>query len=117
MHQDTEDFSFIEYTVVVKLTPDGAGQPPSAMRVVGADRHFYYAAPAGASGCFRADLHHASVEPKSDDEHLKIAFFFRSSTRGERRAKRALAEGDEGVTELELAQRRKVVAVAARHLI
>ena len=69
----------------------------------------------GASGCFRADLHHASVEPKSDDEHLKIAFFFRKSTRGERRAKRALAECDEGATELELAQRRKMVA--AQHLL
>ena len=117
VHQDTEDFSFIEYTVVVKLTPDGAGQPPSAMRVVGADRHFYYAAPAGASGCFRADLHHASVEPKSDDEHLKIAFFFRSSTRGERRAKRALTETDgaEQLQELELAQRRK--SAAATQLI
>ena len=67
-------------------------------------------APAGASGCFRAHLYHASVEPASTDEHLKIAFFFRKSTRGERRAKRALAEGHESAAELELAQRRKMAA-------
>ncbi|EOD39344.1 hypothetical protein EMIHUDRAFT_454425 [Emiliania huxleyi CCMP1516] len=110
VHQDTEDFSFIEYTVVVKLTPDGLGEAPSSMRVVGADRPFYYSPAAGASGCFRADLYHASVEPESEDEHLKIAFFFRRSTRGERRAKRALTESDEAVAELELAQRRKLAA-------
>ena len=38
--QDVEDFPFIEYTVVVKLTPDGPGEPASKMRVVGAPRHF-----------------------------------------------------------------------------
>ena len=30
----------------------------------------------------RAHLYHASVEPEADDEHLKIAYFFRKSTRG-----------------------------------
>ena len=109
VHQDTEDYTFIDYTIVVKLTPDGDGAPPSAMRVVGADRHFLYGAPAGASGCFRAHLYHASVEPEADDEHLKIAYFFRKSTRGERRAKRKLTE-NEDLAELELAQRRKAVA-------
>ena len=33
--QDTEDFPFIEYTVVVKLTPDPDAEPHSAMRLVG----------------------------------------------------------------------------------
>ena len=28
VHQDTEDFPFIEFTVVVKLTPDAPGTPP-----------------------------------------------------------------------------------------
>ena len=42
VHQDTEEWDFIEYTVVVKLTPDEEDEPPSAMRVVGANRHFYY---------------------------------------------------------------------------
>jgi hypothetical protein len=40
--QDTEEYSFIAFTVVVKLTPDETDEPPSAMRVVGASRHFYY---------------------------------------------------------------------------
>jgi len=77
VHQDTEDFAFIEYTIVVKLTPDELGEAPSAMRVVGADPHFYYKPHAGASGLFRARVYHASVAPKSPKEHLKIAFFFR----------------------------------------
>ena len=42
-------------------------------------------------GSFRARCHHASVAPKSTAEHLKIAYFFRKSEQGERRAKRALA--------------------------
>ena len=53
VHQDTEDFAFIEYTVLVKLTPDAAGAPPSAMRVVGAARPFAYDPAAGAAGCFK----------------------------------------------------------------
>jgi len=103
VHQDTEDFDFIEYTVVVKLTADVSGEAPSAMRVVGAPCHFRYGAAAGASGCFKARLHHASVEPQSDQEHLKVAYFFRKSTKGERRAKRALDCDN-------LAQRRKSIA-------
>ena len=111
VHQDTEDYDFIEYTVVVKLTSDEAGAPPSQMRVVGATNHFSYASPAGASAAFRARVHHASVAPEDGaGEHLKIAYFFRASQKGERRAKRALAaEGgtDEGEA---LAQRRRRVA-------
>ena len=108
MHQDTEDFSFIEYTVLVKLTPDAPGEPPSAMRVVGAAHPFLYDAVAGAAGCFRSDLFHASVAPESAEEHLKLAFFFRKSTQAERRAKRALAETAEGRAPPEpRAQRRK----------
>ena len=50
VHQDTEDFEFIQYTIVVKLTADSPGEPPSAMRVVGAPVHFHYGAAAGACG-------------------------------------------------------------------
>jgi len=88
VHQDTEDYPHIKYTVVVKLTPDQAGEAPSAMRVVGAQRHFEYEARAGAAGCFLAQAYHASVPPTSPNEHLKIAFFFKLSERGERRAGR-----------------------------
>ena len=77
VHQDTEDFDFIVYTVVVKLTPDVANESPSQMRVVGADRHFSYGPQAGACGLFRARLYHASVNPRSSREHFKIAYFFR----------------------------------------
>ena len=112
LRRSTEDYDFIEYTVVVKLTADDLGEPPSAMRVVGAKggQVFHYGGGAGASGCFQARLYHASVAPASPREHLKLAFFFRTSTKGERRAKRALADGtiaDEGAA---LAQSRKRVA-------
>lgn len=90
VHQDTEDYPFILYTVVVKLTPDASGEAPSEMRVVGAERHFQYGPDAGNAGCFRAELHHASVMPKAEREHLKIAFFFKASKHAERRAKRAV---------------------------
>ena len=110
VHQDNEDFDFIEFTVVVKLTPDAEGEPPSAMRVVGAPRHFHYGPRPGDAGAFRARLYHASVAPASPEEHLKIAFFFRRSVQGERLAKRGLAGADGargGVgSEQELAQRR-----------
>jgi hypothetical protein len=110
VHQDTEDFSFIEYTVVVKLTPDEAAQSPSAMRVVGAPRHFEYGPEAGAAGSFRADVFHASVAPQGTNEHLKIAYFFRASHKGERRAKRGLAALGVGADdEQSLAQRRRNV--------
>eukprot|EP00966_Prymnesium_polylepis_P267311 6175158-Prymnesium_polylepis.1 len=42
VHQDTEDYGFIEYTAVVKLTADILDEPPSSMRVVGAERDFEY---------------------------------------------------------------------------
>ena len=90
VHQDTEDFDDIEYTIVVKLTADEADEPPSAMCVVGAKSDFEYGPSAGASGAFRARLFHASIAPRSEREHLKIAFFFRKSPRGERLAKRSL---------------------------
>ena len=50
VHQDIEDYDFIEYTVVVKLTADLPGEPPSRMRVVGAPHHFQYGAAAGSAG-------------------------------------------------------------------
>ena len=108
-NQDTEDYAFIEYTVVVKLTPDVSAEPPSAMRVVGAPCLFEYGPEAGASGSFRASVFHASVAPESAGEHLKIAYFFRRSTTGERRAKRALAaEGIDGDADALSQQRRHV---------
>lgn len=103
--------------MLVKLTPDAPGELPSAMRVVGAAHPFAYDAAAGAGGCFRADLFHASVAPASAEEHLKLAFFFRKSTQAERRAKRALAaistETTAGRAPPEsLAQRRKAPSAA-----
>ena len=77
VHQDTEDFPFIEFTVVVKLTPDLRDEKPSRMRVVGAKPNFAYGPQAGACGLFRARLYHASVMPESPREHIKIAYFFR----------------------------------------
>ena len=77
VHQDTEEFPFIEHTVVVKLTADAPGEPPSQMRVLGAAHPFAYGAEAGAAGSFQARLHHASIPPKSDREHFKVAFFYR----------------------------------------
>jgi len=99
VHQDTEDFDFIDFTIVVKLTPDnllddGTGEPPSAMRVVGAPAHFRYGPLAGDAACFRARLFHASVAPPNaaSSEHLKMVFFFRRAAgdpdEGERRRKR-----------------------------
>ena len=64
----------------------------------------------GACGCFRSRLYHASVDPASPAEHLKLAYFFRASTKGERRAKRTLVGGCAGDDEEELAHRRKSVA-------
>ena len=71
-------------------------------------------APPGA-GVFRARLFHASVSTDTS-EHLKLAFFFRSSTKGERRAKRGLAAaglglGGEQLPHAELAHRRQHVAL------
>jgi hypothetical protein len=86
VHQDTEDYPEIEFTVVVKLSEDMDGEAPSRMRVVGAAEPFTYGARAGAAGCFLAGMYHASMPPESELEHLKIAFFFRVSERGERRA-------------------------------
>ena len=98
------------YSIVVKLTPDAAGEAPSAMRVVGAKggQVFHYGPAAGAAGCFQARLYHASVAPLSPEEHLKLVYFFRASSKGDRRVKRAL--GETAAAEEELAQRRRLVA-------
>ena len=80
------------------------------MRVVGAHRNFEYAPAAGGSGAFLARLFHASVEPEGASEHLKVAFFFKASTKGERRAQRALAAAGGGGDREELARRRQRVA-------
>ena len=82
IHQDTEDFPFIEYTIVVKLTRDLLGEPPSRMRVCGAARYFAYGPDVGAAGCFASRLHHASVAQESDREHLKLVYFFCTMNNG-----------------------------------
>lgn len=69
---------------MVKLTPDAPEEPPSAMRVIGAAHNFEYGPRAGDAGAFRARVHHASVPPRSERTHLKVAFFFRRSAYGER---------------------------------
>ena len=79
------------------------------MRVIGASRAFDYGAAAGASGAFRARLFHASVAPESAREHLKIAYFFRNSIKGERLAKRALVGVDDGARDALLARQRAEV--------
>ena len=89
------------------------GTPHSRMRLVGAPRVFEYGAPAGSAGAFLARAFHASIEPDAGtSEHLKIAFFFRASTKGERRAKRGLSAAvlASGVED-ELARRRRHVAL------
>jgi hypothetical protein len=90
VHQDTEEHSEIEFTVVVKLSEDVDGEAPSRMRVVGAAEPFTYGARAGAAGCFLARMYHASMPPESKLEHLKMAFFFRVSERSERSEQRAI---------------------------
>lgn len=81
VHQDTEEFDFIVYTVVIKLTPDGPAETPSQMVVVGAEKLFSYGAEAGSAGAFPARLHHASVRPLPQRrECLKLAFFFRQKS-------------------------------------
>ena len=84
------------------------------MRVVGAKRHFAYGGAAGAAGAFRARLFHASVAPKSEREHLKVAFFFRNSVKGERLAKRSLVGHKAAEDGQLLAQRRAEVHARVR---
>ena len=76
------------------------------MRVVGAKCYFSYAAQAGAAGLFRAKLYHASVAPVSKREHLKIAFFFKASGAGERRARLCTKRSD---GQLEVGEARRIV--------
>ena len=46
-------------------------------------------------GCFDARLHHQSVKPRSEREHLKVAFFFRRSIQRERLVRRdMIARGE-----------------------
>ena len=95
-HQDTEQHTFIEYTAIIKLTPDEQSERPSTMRVVGAPCHFQYGPRAGAGGCFRSRLYHASVIPESEREHLKIAFFFQKLDKGGAGVDVGGEEGDGG---------------------
>jgi hypothetical protein len=89
-HQDTETDDSIDRSAVVKLTPDLRGEAPSRMTVLGAAYPFAYGPAAGSAGHFDSRLWHASVEPESEREHLKLTFFFRRlSTRGMRAARRA----------------------------
>ena len=81
---------------------------PSQMTVVGASEHFDYGRAPGSSGCFLARLHHASVAPRvGASPCTKVAFFFKKSDKGERRAKRGLASVNDA--ERELARRRQHV--------
>ena len=80
-HRDNEEFHEIEYTIVVKVTPDLTNEPPSAMHVVGAACDFTYGSVAGSGGFFLANSHHRSVAPISSRTHLKLSFFFRCSSR------------------------------------
>ena len=64
-------------TVVIKLTADTAGEPASAMRVVGAGQPFFYAPEAGSAAVFDARLYHISEPPESDRAHLKLTLFFK----------------------------------------
>lgn len=77
VHTDAEDFAFIDYSAIVKLTADVPAEPSSQMRIVGAGVPFEYGPEAGACAVFRAKLYHHSVEPTSTREHIKVAFFFR----------------------------------------
>ena len=87
-HQDNETEDLIDRSVVVKLTADLPGEPPSRMTVLGAAYLFAYGPAAGAAGHFDARLWHGSVPPKSAREHLKITFFFRRFSTRETRAAR-----------------------------
>ena len=78
-HQDTWDCPLVLFTAVVKLTPDVLGEPPSRMRVFGADLDFAYGQRAGACGLFLSKMWHESLRPLSEREHLKATFFFTRS--------------------------------------
>lgn len=87
-HQDLDTNPKTEQSIVVKVTPDGDGEPPSRMTVVGAAFPFEYGPEAGAAGHFDSRLWHESVRPESPREHLKVTFFFRRLSAREMRAKR-----------------------------
>ena len=87
-HQDLDTNPNTDQSIVVKVTPDGDGEPPSRMTVVGAALPFEYGPEPGAAGHFDSRLWHASVRPESPREHLKVTFFFRRLTEREMRAKR-----------------------------
>jgi hypothetical protein len=87
-HKDLDTNPDTEQSIVVKVTPDGDGEPPSRMTVVGAAFPFEYGPEAGAAGHFDSRLWHESVRPESPREHLKVTFFFRRLTEREMRAKR-----------------------------
>ena len=96
VHQDTEDFDFIEYTIVVKLTADAPGEPPSAMRVVGAPLHFHYGTEAGACGCFKARLYHvdrARVERGAPEDSLLFPCLDDGRATGETCPRRISSDG------------------------
>ena len=80
IHQDTEEDEDVLYTVVVKLTADVLGEPPSAMSIVGQAIDFEYGPTAGASATFLSDLFHTSVAPTSENEHLKMTYFFKAAS-------------------------------------
>ena len=90
-HQDTENDAHVTDTVVIKLTADHAGEPASAMRVVGAGQVLFYGPAAGSAAVFDARLYHVSVPPESDEPHLKLTLFCKPDTPASRR-RRLFAE-------------------------
>jgi hypothetical protein len=90
-HQDTENDPHVTDTVVIKLTADHAGEPASAMRVVGAGQVFFYGPAAGSAAVFDARFYHISVPPESDEPHLKLTLFCKPDTPASRR-RRLFAE-------------------------
>ena len=84
-HQDTENDTHVTDSVVIKLTADNAGEPASAMRVVGAGQHFFYGPTAGSAAVFDARLYHISVPPESDRPHLKLTLFCKPDSLASRR--------------------------------
>ena len=90
-HQDTETDPHVTDTVVIKLTADNAGEPASAMRVVGAGQQFFYGPTAGSAAVFDARYYHISVPPKSHRPHLKLTLFCKPDSPASRR-RRLFAE-------------------------
>ena len=85
-HRDDEDLPLVAYSVIVKVTSDEPGAPPSQMRLVSDQGAiFNYGETAGAAAMFHASMLHSSVPlPTGAPEVLKVAYFFRRGLGGTR---------------------------------